>query len=77
MTLRNAVCLLRFDKFFDKLRRCARLLARFQMRDVMSNCVRDGSAKRSQLLDCVLRHDAQRSWKLRVLDAVALSAQRS
>ena len=34
---------------------------------------RDGPAERSQLLDCVLRQDSQRSWKLRVLDAVALA----
>jgi hypothetical protein len=39
----------------------------------MMNRVRDGLAERSQLIDRVLRHDAQRSWKLCVLHAVALA----
>ena len=69
--LRNAVGFFRFEKFSDELLRRARLLARFQMRDVILNGVGDRSAERLQLLDCVLRHDAQRRWKLRVLDAVA------
>src|SRR6266481_6335467 len=41
------------------------------MRDVVINCMGDCPAERLQLLDCVLRHDAQRRWKLGVLKAVA------
>src|SRR6266436_4147715 len=41
------------------------------MRDVMLDCIGDRLAERLQLLHCVLCHDAERCWKLRVLDTVA------
>ena len=73
MPLRNAVCLLRFDEVFDKLRRCARLLARFQIGDVMPNCVRDGlpNGRNCSTAFCAMTRSSSR--KLRVLDAVALA----
>ena len=59
------------EKFLNELLRSARSLGRFQMRDVMFDRIGDRLAERFQLLGCVLRHDAQRRWKLRVLNAVA------
>src|SRR5215831_14818431 len=66
MALPCPVCFLGFEEFPNESRRSARLLVCFQIVHIMLDGVADCFArKRSQLLNCILRHDSQCRWKLR------------